>query len=134
MLPVIYFSSGSGNTARLVEKLGAPALRIPTSPRDVMLEVPEAYVLICPTYSDGSGRGAVAKPVLSFLSDAKNRKGLKGVVGTGNRNFGATFALGGRMVAQKAGVPLIDTIELAGMPHEIAGLQTSLMEMDPAYA
>lgn len=134
MLPVVYFSSGSGNTARLVAKLGVMSLRIPTSPRKPMPDLPAAYVLICPTYSDGAGRGAIAKPILAFLSDIKNRKGMKAVVGTGNRSFGVTFALGGRLVSQRARVRLLDPIELAGMPHEIAGLKASLTEMSIHYA
>jgi len=124
---LVYFSSGSGNTARFVARLGLAALRIPVSPKEE-LPVPEKpFVLICPTYADGDGRGAVPKQVIRFLNDPARRALLRGVIGAGNRNFGVTYALAGRVIAAKCNVPVLYSFELAGTDTDIdrvtAGLE-----------
>ncbi|MDA7967048.1 class Ib ribonucleoside-diphosphate reductase assembly flavoprotein NrdI, partial [Ruegeria sp.] len=91
MPALVYFSSKSGNTHRFVSRLGLISFRIPTEMGP--LPDPEGpYVLICPTYADGEGRGAVPKQVIRFLNDPARRAGIVGVIGAGNRNFGATYA------------------------------------------
>jgi protein involved in ribonucleotide reduction len=101
---VVYYSSRSGNTDRFVAHLGLPVTRIPI---DVEKDLPDpqgTYVLICPTFADSQGRGAVPKQVIRFLNDPDRRAKLVGVIGTGNRNFGATYALSGRIIAEKCKV------------------------------
>lgn len=124
---LVYFSSASGNTARFVERLGLKAARIPISPADQMPEPTQAYILISPTFADGEGRGAVPKQVIRFLNDPGRRALIRGVIAAGNRNFGATYALAGRVIAQKCHVPLFYSFELAGnendLAHVTAGLQ-----------
>lgn len=107
-----YWSSGSNNTARFVEKLGLPAVRLPNS-GDVPV-MTDRFILITPTFADQHGRGAVPKPVIRFLNEIRNRDLLCGVVGSGNRNFGPTFGAGGREVARKCNVPVLHLFELAG--------------------
>ncbi|MDO4794607.1 MAG: class Ib ribonucleoside-diphosphate reductase assembly flavoprotein NrdI [Brachymonas sp.] len=123
---LIYFSSASGNTERFVSRLGLPAARIPISPQQPAPEPLEPFVLICPTYADGQGRGAVAKPVIHFLNDARRRALLRGVIGTGNRNFGHLFAHAGRVIADKCQVPLLYRFELAGTETDIACVRRGL--------
>ncbi|SIN83985.1 class Ib ribonucleoside-diphosphate reductase assembly flavoprotein NrdI [Vannielia litorea] len=123
---LVYFSSGSGNTARLVEKLGLPATRLPLSAAAPVPLVTEPFVLVTPTYADGEGRGAVAKPVIAFLNLAANRALLRGVIAGGNRNFGATFALAGEVIATKCNVPLLYRFELAGTETDIARIRSGL--------
>ena len=114
MSGLIYFSSLSGNTARFTSGLGVAALRIPVSPRDPAPKPDKPYVLICPTYADGEGHGAVPKQVIRFLNDPAHRAGLRGVIAGGNRNFGMFFACAGDVIAAKCGVPLLYRFELAG--------------------
>lgn len=121
---LVYFSSRSGNTARFVASLGLPALRIPIE--DAMPDPVAPYVLICPTYADGQGRGAVPKQVIRFLNDPARRALLRGVIACGNRNFGATFALSGPVISHKCDVPVLDRIELAGTPTDIARVRAGL--------
>lgn len=123
---LVYFSSGSGNTARFVDRLGLPALRLPGCLSDPLTMPDGPYVLICPTYADGQGRGAVPKPVIRFLNCPARRALLRGVIAGGNRNFGATFALAGRVIAEKCNVPWLASIELAGTDTDIARIQTGL--------
>ncbi|OOY22336.1 ribonucleotide reductase assembly protein NrdI [Thioclava sp. DLFJ5-1] len=125
---LIYYSSASGNTQRFVERLGLPALRLPVSAEAPMPTPPGPYVLICPSYADGKGRGAVAKPVIAFLNDPARRAGLCGVIASGNRNFGALFACAGDLLARKCNIPVLYRFELAGTDSDIdrvrAGLET----------
>lgn len=121
-----YFSSGSGNTDRFVNRLGLPATRLPLRATDTPPEMAEPFVLICPTYADGEGRGAVAKPVIRFLNIEKNRTLLRGVIASGNRNFGETFALAGQVIAAKCNVPVLYRFELAGTETDIARIRDGL--------
>ena len=123
---LVYYSSASGNTARFVARLGLPALRIPIRPTDPMPVVDVPFVLICPTYADGQGRGAVPKAVIHFLNDPRRRALLRGVIGAGNRNFGATFALAGRVIAEKCKVPVLWRFALAGTDTDIQKVRTAL--------
>lgn len=123
---LVYYSSASGNTARFVTRLGLPAHRIPISPQDGMPKPELPYVLVCPTYADGEGRGAVPKQVIRFLNDPDCRGLIRGVIAAGNRNFGATYALAGRVVAQKCNVPVLYSFELAGDENDISRVRTGL--------
>lgn len=84
------------------------------------------FVLICPTFADGEGRGAVPKQVIRFLNDPERRAGLRGVIAGGNRNFGQTYALAGRVIAAKCNVPVLYSFELAGTETDIARVRRGL--------
>lgn len=123
---LVYYSSRSGNTRRFVDRLGLAAMRIPIEV-DAPLPSPRApFVLITPTYADGQGRGAVHKQVIRFLNDPDTRQHLRGVIASGNRNFGALFASAGDVIAQKCGVPVLYRFELAGTATDIARVKEGL--------
>lgn len=123
---LIYFSSASGNTERFIGRLGIEAARIPVSPKEPMPEPSRPFVLICPTYADGQGRGAVAKQVIHFLNDARRRALLRGVIASGNRNFGHLFAHAGRVIAEKCQVPVLYRFELAGTDIDLIRVRMGL--------
>ena len=125
---LVYFSSKSGNTYRFISRLGLTSFRIPTG-MDPLPDPKGPYVLNCPTYADGEGRGAVPKQVIRFLNDPAIRSGIIGVIGTGNRNFGTTYALSGRIIAQKCNVPLLYSFELAGTDTDIARVRAGLEKL-----
>ena len=125
---LVYFSSASGNTARFVTRLGLPAARIPITAADEMPSLERPYVLICPTFADGEGRGAVPKQVIRFLNDPDRRALLRGVIATGNRNFGATFALSGKVISDKCNVPVLYRFELAGNDLDISRITAGLQK------
>ena len=125
MLPeVIYFSSVSENTKRFVQKLqetspDLTARRLPlrrTAP-DVRAERP--FVLVLPTYGGGAGESAVPKQVIRFLNDPHNRSLIRGVVSTGNTNFGAAFCIAGDIVSRKCSVPHLARVELFGTSEDV---------------
>ncbi len=124
MAGLVYYSSRSGNTARLMERLGLSSLRLGSG--DPTVEASAPFVLVTPTFADGEGRGAVPKPVIRFLNNARNRGLIRGVIAGGNRNFGATFALAGQVIATKCNVPLLYKFELAGTETDIIRIRTGL--------
>ncbi len=126
MAGLIYFSSASGNTARFVAALGLPAERIPIRPADPMPTPAAPFVLICPTFADGRGKGAVPKQVITFLNDPARRALIRGVIAGGNRNFGETYALAGKVIAAKCNIPVLYSFELAGTETDIARVRAGL--------
>lgn len=124
---LVYYSSASGNTRRMIDRLGLPATRLPRDVDAALPVITAPFVLICPTYADGLGRGAVPRQVIRFLNIEANRRLLRGVIGSGNRNFGDKFAMAGRVIADKCGVPLLFRFELAGTDQETARIRDGLV-------
>ena len=111
---IVYFSSKTENTHKLVQKLNLPNQRIS---KDLLARWP--YLLIIPSYGDGIGKDSVPKPVIHFLNNSTNRELLKGVIGSGNRNFGELFGFAANIIADKCNVPLLHKFELDGTKNDI---------------
>ena len=106
---VVYFSSASENTSRFIhscklEEQGINVYRIPMRPKDPALNGDEPHILVVPTYVQ----------VKKFLNGAANRAGIRGVIASGNTNFGEAFCMAGDMVAAKCKVPFMYYFELMG--------------------
>lgn len=129
MARVIYYSSHSQNTHRFAERLGIAALRIPVSPQEAMPHADEPFVLITPTYADDVGRGAVPKQVIRFLNIPENREWLRGVIASGNRNFGQFYGHAGNVIAQKCDVPLLYKFELSGTEEDINNVKQGMIKL-----
>ena len=123
---LVYFSSTSENTHRFVSKIGFPAVRIPLRRADPPLTVDEEYVLVVPTYGGGSVKGAVPKQVIAFLNNPDNRALCRGVIASGNTNFGQAYCLAGDIIASKLGVPFLYRYELLGTPTDVARVKEGL--------
>jgi len=123
---LVFFSSASGNTARFVERLGLPAQRIGLRMSDPLPVPTQPYLLICPTYADNEGGGAVPKQVIRFLNDAGARALLRGVIAGGNRNFGRFYGHAGDVIAKKCAVPLFYRFELAGTETDVARVRDGI--------
>ena len=122
----MYFSSASENTHRFVGKLGFRGVRIPLRPKEAPLAVDEEYVLLVPTYGGGSVKGAVPKQVITFLNDSQNRSLCRGVISSGNTNFGEAYCLAGDIIASKLNVPLLYRYELLGTPTDVVRVKEGL--------
>ena len=119
-IKIVYFSNYSENTKRFVEKLGQAALRIPIKVAEAKsLVVETEYVLVVPTYGGGADSSAIPKPVRVFLNNPINRELLRGVIGTGNTNFGEHYCKAAHMISAKTGVPLIAKVEILGTPEDV---------------
>ena len=118
-MQLVFFSSTSENTARFIEKLELPALRLPLKTSDAgLVRVTEDYVLVTPTYGAGS-KGFVPKQVISFLNQEDNRVRCKGIIGSGNRNFFEDYCKAATICSDKLQVPILYTFELAGTDEDI---------------
>jgi protein involved in ribonucleotide reduction len=116
---IVYFSSVSGYTHKFVEALGEPAVRLPLNSKEAgEFRVSEEFVLILPTYG-ASGSGFVPKQVIKFLNQEENRTLLRGVIGSGNRNFHQDFAKAADIVSAKLQVPVLYRFELSGTQEDI---------------
>lgn len=124
---IVYFSGVTGYTHRLVGKLADEAVRIPLTTK-AHIEVHEPYVLFCPTYGGGKEGRARHVPiqVIKFLNDPENRRWIRGVVGTGNKNFGLDYCAAADVVATKCQVPVLDRVELFGTDEDVARIKERL--------
>lgn len=119
-ITLVYFSNYSENTKRFVEKLTDAGIRIPLRPSDARnFSVDAEYVLVLPTYGGGSESPAIPKSVKVFLNNPANRDLLRGVIGTGNTNFGEHYCKAADMICDKTGVPLIARVEIMGTPEDV---------------
>lgn len=125
---IVYYSSSSGNTHRFVEQLNLEAVRLPVDENDATPIIEQPFVLICPTYADGEGRGAVPKSVIKALNQLENRKNIKGVIASGNRNFGELFAQAGKIIANKCQIPVLYRFELSGTQHDVEAVRHGLKQ------
>lgn len=123
MINVIYFSNVSNNTHRFISKLDLDTdiERIPVK-GEYEGTPDEPYILITPTY----GESGVPVQVRKFISKAKNRKMLAGVIATGNTNFGKDYAKAGHVISDKCKVPLLYTLELFGTTEDVTKVKEGL--------
>lgn len=116
---LIYFSSVSNNTHRFILKTGFSMERIPVLPSEGELEVDYEYVLVTPTYGGGAAKGAIPKQVMKFLKNEKNRGLCRGVIASGNTNFGEGYCLAGPLISRKLQVPYLYRFEIFGTQREV---------------
>ncbi|AKE41175.1 NrdI protein involved in ribonucleotide reduction [Corynebacterium kutscheri] len=126
---IIYFSSASENTHRFVQKLNRAAARIPLRPKiEGTIQVSRPYVLIVPSYGGGEEKSAVPKQVIKFLNNPTNRQFLRGVITSGNTNFGSAYCIAGSVISAKCHVPNLYQFELLGTDYDVARVNEGLDE------
>ncbi|KAB5605489.1 class Ib ribonucleoside-diphosphate reductase assembly flavoprotein NrdI [Bifidobacterium jacchi] len=129
---LVYFSSASENTARFVAGLNLPAAginvyRIPLKPNAPMLNVREPYVIMVPTYGGGDAKKAIPPQVKRFLNRPANRAWIRGVIASGNTNFGTAYGAAGDMIAAKCRVPYLYRFELMGTREDTRKVRDGLV-------
>ncbi|NEG78492.1 class Ib ribonucleoside-diphosphate reductase assembly flavoprotein NrdI [Bifidobacterium avesanii] len=120
---MVYFSSASENTARFVagchlEDEGIDVRRIPLRASEPPLTVSRPFILMVPTYGGGVVKKAVPIQVKKFLNDPANRQWIRGVIASGNTNFGEAYGAAGDIIAAKCHVPYLYRFELMGTPED----------------
>lgn len=105
----IYYYSMTGNTESFLKRSTFTNYENITSIEDVN----EPFIIATGTVNYGE----VPLPVDNFLS--RHSKYLKGVISSGNRNWGENFAKAGDVIAEKYNVPLIMKFELRGNQKEL---------------
>lgn len=123
-MKVVYFSL-TGNCRKFINFCNLPA------EETIFLKdidsIEEDYILLTPTI----GFGEVPPQVQTFLE--KNNHFLRGVVASGNRNWGNNFALSANIISEKYNVPILMKIELLGNKNDIETFKKIYEEMKEKY-
>jgi len=96
-----------------MERLGLNSIRLPLTPAEAFPVLTEPFVLVVPTFGREDAT-AVPKPVTKFLEMGDHSSLIRGVIAGGNRNFGETFALAGKIISANLNVPCLYRFEMAG--------------------
>ena len=118
---VVYLSL-TGKTRQFVKKLGWDFVEI--SKKNPVCQMEEPYIVITPTYGE-----QVANFFYEFIEFAENRALLKGVAGSGNRNFNTSFCSNSRELASKYGIPLLHCFENQGTDKDVQILIEKVREI-----
>ena len=119
-MKIVVFSL-TGNCKRFVDMCKIPEEDV-IDLFDIDYEVDFDYILITPTI----GFGQVSEGVTEFLET--NHKYLKGVVGSGNKNWGNRFAKASETISEKYNVPLLMKIELHGNTKDLIKFKKIYLE------
>ncbi|MCC7668720.1 MAG: class Ib ribonucleoside-diphosphate reductase assembly flavoprotein NrdI [Leuconostoc pseudomesenteroides] len=123
----LLYASTEGNTKSFVEKLKKVAIeqgdtlnaRLIGDETEYANET-EPFFALVPTYlTGGTGTGPEVTEIFTnalgeYIDFGNNARYLKGVVGSGNRNFNVQFNLTAIRYAKKFNVPMIAAYELRG--------------------
>lgn len=105
---MIVYASRTGNVRYIIDELGLPNIEITDD-----LIVTEPYLIF--TYTDGLGD--VPFRVEKFMKH--NHQHCKGVIASGNTNFGhSVFCKSADKISEQYNVPIIRKIELRGFQHD----------------
>ena len=107
--------------------IGIAVYRIPLKPGSAPLNVREPYVLMVPTYGGGDAKKAVPPQVKRFLNNPANRAWIRGVVASGNTNFGTAYCAAGDIIAAKCRVPFLYRFELMGTREDTRKVRDGLV-------
>jgi len=134
MIEIYFASSSSGMVRQFAERLGRPAHDL--GDRDVRRSVPQGpWVLVTPSYKTGNpDNDTIPEPVRRFLRDPVTRRRLVGVMGSGNRNFGAHYQAAARTIARASGRPVLFEFELQGTQWDVEDARKILDDLDEALA
>lgn len=121
---LVYYTTTTGNTEYFINKVGLRSQKMPLSGN---LEINEPYILVFPSYGGGKLKGIVPAGVKNFLNIPCNAKYLRGVIGSGDRNYGDYFALGSKIVAEKFNVPLLYRYEIKGTEKDYINVRNGVI-------
>jgi protein involved in ribonucleotide reduction len=130
--PVYYYSSTSGLVRTFAERLDRAVHNL-AEREHRRSEADGPWVLLTPSYKTGNeSNDTIPEAVRRFLRSERNRRLLVGVMGSGNRNFGAYYQKAAREVAQRSGRPVLFEFELAGTPWDVEECERILTDLDAA--
>lgn len=110
---MIAYASRTGNVRYIVSKISGEAIEIQEG-----LQLDKPFLLI--TYTDGLGD--IPAKVAHFIEE--NRAFCKGVVVSGNSNFGHhVFGGAGEKIASQYNIPLVRKLDLRGYQADYEAIQ-----------
>lgn len=124
-MKVVYFSI-TGQTRRFIKKLDIDdALVYEIKEKYDPVELNSPYILIVPTYD-----APMTQVVNNFIEFKSNRANLKGVVGSGNRNFGDLFVFTAKDIARDYDVPLLYSYEFNGTTEDVENVKKAVSNLE----
>lgn len=124
----VYYFSLTGQTKRLVSKLETKYHFEITD--DNHLIAKQDFILIVPTYAEidtnGNYSQSVLDPVFDFMDENKDQ--CKGVIGTGNLNFGELFCWTATEISRDYDVPILLKLEFSGTDEEVKKINKLISE------
>ncbi len=119
----VYYFSRTGNIRRFVKKLDVTTVEATSK-----TVVEEPYVLIMYT----TGIGEVPGAIEAFFNTAENCENLKGLICSGNKNWGVNYCKAADILSRRLNVPVLQKFELSGNVHDVNQCNTILEEIDNA--
>lgn len=105
---MIVYASRTGNVRSIVDKLGIDSVEI----KDWLIVIEPFFIF---TYTDGLGN--VPKIVEEFMLN--NHQYCKGVIASGNTNFGiSNFCGSADKISEMYNIPIVHKIELRGFNND----------------
>lgn len=120
-MKVVYLSL-TGQTRRFVTKLDWPSLEI--TPQNAFSEINEPYIIVAPTYDIEA-----TEYLNDFIETGQNRQHLKGIAGSGNRNFNTLFCFTAKDLAAEYQIPLLHCFEFQGTDQDVQILKEKVREL-----
>ena len=111
----VVFLSLTGQTRRFVQKLELPIVEI--TPQNVFQTMDEPYIIVSPTYD------------MEVFETDGNQALLKGVAGSGNRNFNTSFCQTAKMISTTYDVPLLHCFEFHGTQKDVTIIKEKVSEL-----
>lgn len=121
----VYFSI-TGQTKRFIKKLSVDdSLVYEIKEKVEPTELNSPYILIVPTYD-----APMTQVVNNFIEFKSNRTNLKGVIGSGNRNFGDLFVFTAKDIARDYDVPLLYSYEFNGTTEDVENVKKAVSNLE----
>ncbi|UXR69978.1 MULTISPECIES: class Ib ribonucleoside-diphosphate reductase assembly flavoprotein NrdI [unclassified Staphylococcus] len=124
-MKIVYYSF-TGNVRRFLKRTELNNLYEITE-ENASEKVSEPFILVTGTI----GFGEVPAPVDQFLKE--NHSMLRGVAGSGNRNWGNNFAKAGVTISETYQVPLLMKFELHGTLKDTIEFKEKVVNFDESY-
>lgn len=138
----ILYTSIEGNTRSFLRRLSEHAESennsieiIEISDNTIFKDETTPFVALVPTYLEGGTgidenvREIFTNCLNEYISYHDNRQFLKGVIGSGNRNFNVQYILTAKRYAEKFNVPIIGDFELMGTNYDIETIYQKLIKI-----
>lgn len=117
---MIIYASRTGNVRSIVNKLDINSIEIKDG-----LTINYPFFIF--TYTDGLGD--IPKVVTDFMEYENNWKYCKGIVVSGNTNFGMNYCLAGDKLSKKYNIPIIEKLDLRGQKNQLENIKRLWSEM-----
>lgn len=118
----VAYLSLTGNVRRFVERLHIESIELDTASMNVKID--DDYIVILPSYDD-----YMTDVVCQLIEFDDNASRLRGVAGSGNRNFGRNFIFSAKKLSLKYNKPLLCAFEFSGTDEDIKNFKEAVNQL-----